>query len=259
VIIAAGAGRPMRLNVPGADREEVWDATRFLTAAHAALCSDAAPPPVARGSRVLVLGAGNTAMDVARTVRRFGAQAVCIDWMDRRFAPVRPDELAEAEEEGVVIRFNTTVAAIDGDPGHARSVRLARTRQRHAGDRPKVVGHAEELEVGLVVMAMGYTLDPALQARTGNVPVARSVPKFVDRRWVASGLLANPAPAHARHQPVGELAIGRETARYAAAAPRTERVWVAGDALTGPATVVDAMAQGKQAALGVIATARVAR
>jgi NADPH-dependent glutamate synthase beta subunit-like oxidoreductase len=72
---------------------------------------------------------------------------------------------------------------------------------------------------------------------------------------VASGLLANPAPEFARHQPVGRLALGRETARYAAAAPRAERVWVAGDALTGPATVVDAMAQGKQAALGVIAAA----
>jgi NADPH-dependent glutamate synthase beta subunit-like oxidoreductase len=42
-------------------------------------------------------------------------------------------------------------------------------------------------------------------------------------------------------------------------AARTDRVWVAGDALTGPATVVDAMAQGKQAALGVIAAAARAR
>jgi NADPH-dependent glutamate synthase beta subunit-like oxidoreductase len=199
-------------------------------------------------------------MDVARSARRLGAHALCVDWMDRRFAPVRADELAEAEAEGVEIRFTTTVEAIEGEPGRLRGVRLARTRQRHAGDRPKPVGRGELVEVDLVVTAMGYDLDPALQPRTGDVPVAKAVPRFIDRRWVASGLLANPAPAFARHEPVGELAIGRETVRYAAAAPRTPRVWVAGDALTGPATVVDAMAQGKQAALGVIAsTVRAAR
>src|SRR5579864_8122217 len=226
---------------------------------HAALAHPGAVGPVAPGARVLVIGAGNTAMDVARTARRFGAQATCVDWMDRRFAAVRPDELAEAEAEGVVIRFSTTVEAIEaieaveGGDGRVGAVRLARTRQRHASGRPKVVGHGERVPVDLVVMAMGYTLDPTLAARSGDVPVAKAVPPFVDRRWVASGLLDNPAPEFARHQPVGALAIGRETARAASAAPRSDRVWVAGDALTGPATVVDAMAQGKQAALGVIA------
>ena len=257
VIVAVGAGRPMRLPVPGADLDGVWDATRFLTEGHAALAHPGDGGPVAPGAHVLVIGAGNTAMDVARTARRFGAGATCVDWMDRRFAPVRPDELTEAEAEGVVIRFNTTVEAIEGDGGRVRTVRLARTEQRHAGDRPKVVARGEQVGADLVVMAMGYTLDPVMKARSGEVPVARSVPAFVDRRWVASGLLANPAPGFARHQPVGRLALGRETARAASAAPRADRVWVAGDALTGPATVVDAMAQGKQAALGVIAaTAR---
>jgi glutamate synthase (NADPH/NADH) small chain len=252
IVVAVGAGRPLRLNIPGVELDGVWDATRFLTAGHAALTAGDALPGVGPGARVLVIGAGNTAMDVARTARRFGAEAVCIDWMDRDFAPVRPDELAEAEAEGVVIRFSTTVEAIEGDTT-VRAARLASTRQRHAADRPKVTHRGERLDADLVVMAMGYTLDRSLDAHTAGVPVARAVPKFVDRRWVASGLLANPAPAHARRQPVGALAIGRETARYAAAAPRSARVWVAGDALTGPGTVVEAMAQGKQAALGVIA------
>jgi glutamate synthase (NADPH/NADH) small chain len=253
VIVAVGAGRPMRLPVPGAELDGVWEATRFLTEGHAALGHASDGAPVAPGAHVLVIGAGNTAMDVARTARRFGADATCVDWMDRRFAPVRPDELTEAEAEGVVIRFNTTVEAIEGDGGSVRTVRLARTEQHRAGDRPKVVARGERIGADLVVMAMGYSLDPVMQARSGDVPVAKSVPSFVDRRWVASGLLANPAPEFARHQPVGRLALGRETARAASAAPRADRVWVAGDALTGPATVVDAMAQGKQAALGVIA------
>ena len=261
VIIAVGAGRPLHLQVPGADLDGVWDATRFLTEGQTALAQgstlDVLTKPHGRPASVLVLGAGNTAMDVARTARRLGADAVCIVWMDRRFAPVRPDELTEAETEGVTIHFNTTLAAIEGEAGCVHTARLSRTRQHHPGDRPTVIGRgAERLDVDLVVMAMGYGIEHTLAERTGDVPIRKTVPSFIDRRWLASGLFANPAPAFARHQPVGALALGRETARVAASAPRSDRVWVAGDALTGPATVVDAMAQGKEAALGVIFAVR---
>ena len=115
---------------------------------------------------------------------------------------------------------------------------------------------ADRIEVDLVVMAMGYELEPTMAERSGDVPVRKGIPAFIDRRWVASGLFANPTPVFARHQAVGALALGRETARISASLARGERVWVAGDALTGPASVVEAMAQGKEAALGVIAATR---
>jgi flavodoxin len=73
-----------------------------------------------------------------------------------------------------------------------------------------------------------------------------------DRRWQASGILANPASAYANHNDVGALALKREVSLWAAALPVSERLWVVGDALTGPATVVEAMAQGRRAARAVL-------
>lgn len=260
IVLAVGAGTPLRLDVPGTDLAGVWDATRFLTEGHDALAqgldlsaldeewgADGGTPTV------LVLGAGNTAMDVARTARRFGARAVCVDWMDRRFAPVRPDELVEAEEEGVEIRFSTTLQSLEGEGGRVVSARLAHTTQKSATAKPAVTGAAPDtLGADIVVMAMGYRIDASVTRWLPDGPLRKEVPSAPDRRWVGSGMLANPAPEFARGRPVGQLALGRESARLGAGSPRSDRVWAAGDALTGPSTVVEAMAQGKQAARGIL-------
>ena len=259
VVVAAGASVPLRLPVPGGDLEGVWDATRFLTAAHAALAQGTSlevltrPATTGKAARVLVLGAGNTAMDVARSARRLGAEAICVDWMDRAYAPVRPDELDEAADEGVDVRFATTVVRLEGDEGRVTTARLVPTRQRKAGSTPEVLDGPEAVEtIDLVVMAMGYRVPPELLEIDGGTLVPRRVGGLPDRRWQGSGIFANPAPPFARHQPVGALARGREHARREAALPRKERTWVAGDALVGPATVVEAMSQGKRAAEAIL-------
>jgi NADPH-dependent glutamate synthase beta subunit-like oxidoreductase len=159
------------------------------------------PPEDGRESvppQVLVLGAGNTAMDVARTARRLGLQAVCVDWVDERFALARPDELAEARHEGVEVRFLRTLARLEGEEGRVRRAALTRTRQNRADRRPKPGrGDPEMLDVDLVVMAMGYRSDPAYRAVLPGTPVAREAGGIPDRRWLASGVLANPAPEFA--------------------------------------------------------------
>ncbi len=265
VVVAAGASVPVRLPVEGGDLEGIWDATRFLQAAQHALATRTAlaelarrpagapGDPATRPARVLVLGAGNTAMDVARSARRLGADAICVDWMDRRFAPVRPDELDEATAEGVDVRFSTTVRRLTGDAGHVVAAELARTRQEVATRPPKVVeGEASVEHVDLVVMAMGYRIAPDVSGIGQGVPVAKTVPALADRRWQASGLLANPAPPFARNRPVGTLALGREHATTLATLPRRPRTWFVGDALVGPSTVVEAMAHGKAAARAIV-------
>ncbi len=262
VIVANGAGSPLVPPVPGTDLDAVWDASRFLTEAGDALATGR-PLPGLGGDRdgsqpgrvptVLVLGGGNTAMDVARSARRLGAHAICVDWMDRRFAPVRPDELEEAEAEGVEVRFTTTLERLEGRGGRVSTAWLCRTRQERADRRPQVQGgSAQPQAVDLVVMAMGYRIDPEMARRWPGVPLAKLVPELPEREWLGSGLFANPAPPYARHQPVGRLAVGRESTRRLAALPRAERLWVVGDALVGPSTVVEAMAQGKEAALAVL-------
>jgi len=109
-------------------------------------------------------------------------------------------------------------------------------------------------------MAMGYRLDPSFAPLSPASPVyRRALSGIADRRWEASGILAESAPEYARHQPVGRLSMGREEARVRAGLPAAERVWVAGDALVGPATVVEAMAQGRAAAHAVLSDRRIAR
>ncbi len=260
VILAHGAGKALRLPVQGGDLGGVVDATEFLGEARAALAEsrrcDLLPPDDGGHSEdpvtVLVLGAGNTAMDVARLARRLGARAICVDWMDRRFAPVRPDELDEATEEGVDIRFCRTLTRLEGSGERVERAVLAETRQASAAKLPTVLDATSVERVDLVVMAMGYRIDPAFGEVAPDKPLARRIPELVDRRFQASGILQGGAPAFARHRPVGELAIIREIGRMSAALGTTERVFVAGDALVGPSTVVEAMAQGRRAAEAVL-------
>lgn len=97
-----------------------------------------------------------------------------------------------------------------------------------------------------------YHIAPGMADLAGNVPVPRVAVGIPDRRWQASGILANPDPDFARHQPVGRLALGRNRARMAAGVAAREGMWAAGDALVGPSTVVEAMAQGQQAARAIL-------
>lgn len=273
VVLAHGAGEPLRLRAPGADLGGVVDATTFLKGAKEATGpgGDVAaftaslglhprdgkasgyPRERRRAPQVLVLGAGNTAMDVARTSRRLGLGAVCVDWVDERYALARPDEVEEARQEGVDVRFLRTVSALEGDHGRVQRALLARTEQSHAGRRPRVLkGTPEVLEVDLVVMAMGYRLEARFSELLPGTPVAKVAAGVPDRRWLASGVLATTASAAANHYPVGRLSLGREVTLDASMFPFRPRVWVAGDALTGPSTVVEAMAQGRRAAAAVL-------
>lgn len=267
VIMAYGAGSPLRLPVPGVELEGVLSATTFLQGSRLALEPGGDPAAFlaglglptdvdgepGTGPQVLVLGAGNTAMDVARSARRLGLRATCVDWLDERFCLTRPDELAEARHEGVDVRFGRTLIALHGDGGRVVAAELARTVQDSAARRPKVrPGDPEALRVDLVVTAMGYRIDPAFAEALPGTPIRREATGVPDRRWTASGILANPASAFANNSPVGELALGREVGLWSAALPRSPRLWTAGDALIGPGTVVEAMSQGRRAAAALL-------
>ena len=261
VLVAAGASAPIHLSVPGSELEGVTDATAFLQGAKHALEPGGNPDgfltqlglAVEGGTRILVLGAGNTAMDVARLARRLGLEATCVDWLDERFALARPDELAEARGEGVDVRFSRTLTSLAGD-GRVARARLAHTAQTMRGATPTVSAtQFDDVEVSLVVMAMGYRIDTDLRSALPTTPVAKKHTGYAPGRWSASGILHNPASSFNHGYPVGAMALDREVGLWAATRAQRERVWVAGDALTGPSTVVEAMAQGRRAAQAILA------
>lgn len=293
VVLAHGAARPLTVNVPGIDLPGVEDATEFLIRAKDALNAGKELRGFRAGSRVLVVGGGNTAMDVARTARRLGAEVVAIEWMDRRFARVRPDELAEARAEGVDVRFTTTLQRLDGDGGGVRTAWLRRTHQSSVKRRPRVLrGAAEAITVDRVVVALGYRVDPSVTGSMVSLPIRAESPAgaIPDRRWTASGIPTGPtfavgtqalqrelglavaaSPVHegwwSRLQSAPAASSARVRATWwariwrrqaeigmaAAPTPRADRVWVVGDALVGPSTVSGAMAQGREAARAIVA------
>jgi glutamate synthase (NADPH/NADH) small chain len=203
VILAHGAPVPIEPSVPGSDLDGVTNATSFLKDGKAALRSheglelfaaacqlpvrDAgvAGPLDVSAPRVLVLGAGNTAMDVARTARRLGLRATCVDWVDERFAIARPDELAQARHEGVEIRFLRTLARLDGEDGRVSRATLTLTRQERADRKPRPLdGHTETIDTDLVVMAMGYRTDAPFARLLPGTPHRREATGLPDRRWL---------------------------------------------------------------------------
>lgn len=249
VVLAHGASIPIRPKVAGLDLAGVEDATSFLKRAKEALRNKTRLQDIDENTAVLVIGAGNTAMDVARSVRRLGGKAIAVDWMDERFARVRRDELAEARSEGVEVRFSTSVEKIEGSSGSVSSALLRHTRQTRADKNPVITDQTTDVfHCKMVIMAMGYRVDASVASKFFNLPRPRPNLKqtIPDRRWTASGVLAVCN--------VGNIAYEREQGLLESRCEQTKRVWVAGDALVGPSTVVGAMAHGKAVADAIVAS-----
>src|SRR6185503_3942666 len=106
------------------------------------------------GRRVVVYGGGNTAMDAARTARRLGAEdAVVVYRRTRDRAPAHDSEIQEALEEGVLVKWLSTVH-------HADEGRLTIERMELGDDGfPRPTGEFEELEADALVLALGQESD----------------------------------------------------------------------------------------------------
>ncbi len=251
VILAAGAAQPTMPRIDGLDLAGVEDATSFLDKAKALIGSEGFKPTLT-GKKVLVLGAGNTAMDVARSVLRLGGTSIAIDWMDERFARGRPDEIADARKEGVDVRFLTTVSKLIGDgSGHVASAELLSTTHTSADTLPTVnAGSGKQIDVDLVVLAMGYRVEEGWRSLSRSVSIGTPPKKggyrMIDRRWLGSGFFAGKPSLAA-------LSYEREHMRVESAFPVSDRIWAIGDLRIGPYTVVASMSQGMSAARGLLA------
>jgi glutamate synthase (NADPH/NADH) small chain len=247
VIAALGAPVPERPRVPGESLEGVIDATTFLTRARKALIEGMILPEI-RGKHVLVLGGSNTAIDVARNILRLGGKPIIIHRREERFSRARPDEIADAKREGVEFRFATNIARLEGQDGKLKRAVLVTTRQNRAGSATETVkGTEQSLEVNILVVATGYSLDSRFSELLGRLPVKQPLSDRLlpDRRWLGSGILTGK-------KQIGNLAWEREYGLRISARPRRQNLWIVGDALIGPSTVVGSMAQGRSAARAIL-------
>ncbi len=218
VLIATGAPTPVILQVPGSDLPGVVTATDFLTAAKLL------GRPYT-GRRVVVIGGGNTAMDAAQTALRLGAEEVTVLYRrSRAELPARQEEVEVAEEEHVRFEFLAApVRFLADDTGHLAGVRCCRMELGPPGPDGRrtpvpVTGEEFDLAADMAVLAIGYDPDPHLRDELQGV-------KLDSRGYIQVD------PATGRTSRLG--------------------VWAAGDVVTGPATVVAAMAKGRQVAMDI--------
>ena len=147
VFVAIGAGLGKRVDIPTRDAARVLDAVTLLHET-----SEGRPPLL--GRRVVVYGGGNTAMDTARTARRLGASETLIVYRrDREHMPAHAFEADEAVEEGVKIRWLTTITEISGSDLTVERMEL------DEGGRPQPTGEFETLSADAVVLALGQQSD----------------------------------------------------------------------------------------------------
>ena len=223
IYVGVGAGLPTFLNIPGENLIGIYSANEYLTRANLmkAYLFPTYDTPIVRGKNVVVLGAGNVAMDSARTAMRLGADHVHIVYRrSREEMPARTAELHHAEEEG--IEFNLLTAPV-----------------RFVGnDKGRVVGmECHKMELG----------EPDESGRRRPVPVKGS--EFTmkcDLAVISVGSGANPLLT----QSTPDLQLSKWG--YIITEPETGKtskkgVWAGGDIVTGQATVILAAGAGRKA------------
>ncbi|KPK88148.1 MAG: dihydropyrimidine dehydrogenase [Bacteroides sp. SM23_62_1] len=227
VYIASGAGTPNFLKIPGENLKGVYSANEFLTRVNLLKGYDFPEydTPVSVGEKVAVIGAGNVAMDAARTSLRLGAREV--DIIYRRTegeCPARLEEIIHAKEEGVVIGELTSPVEILGDKkGNVIGLKCLRMQlgEKDASGRrrPIPIPNTEFIfPVDTVIIAIG---------QKPNQLIAQTTPGLESTRW-------------------GTLVHKEETGETT-----RERVYTGGDVATGAATVILAMEAGRKAAKAI--------
>jgi NADPH-dependent glutamate synthase beta subunit-like oxidoreductase len=154
---AIGAHVSKHVDIPARDAARVLDAVSFLRGV-----STGEAPRL--GRRVIIYGGGNTAMDAARTARRLGAEeALIVYHRDRAHMPAHAFEADEAIEEGVKIKWLTSIKEIVGPSLTVEIMEL------DANGRPRPTGHFEKLEADAVVLALGQQTDSTFLKHVSGV------------------------------------------------------------------------------------------
>jgi heterodisulfide reductase subunit A len=219
VFLGIGAHECTRLGIPGEEGTQgMLDAICFLRESNIAR----QPCP---GRRVVVVGGGNVAIDSVRVARRLGAESVTVVYRrSEAEMPAFADEIQGAREEGVQFRFMAAPVEVLTENNRVTGLRCIQTRlgepDRSGRRRPEPIPGSEfVVDCDAVIPAIGQR---------------------VDLSWAEAACTLECSP---RNLIVVDPASMQTT---------IPRVFAAGDAVSGPATVVEALAAGHRAAEGIV-------
>ena len=226
VYIGTGAGLPHLMHIEGENLNGVYSANEFLTRVNLmrAYKFPQVATPVYIGKNVAVVGAGNVAMDAARTAKRLGADNVYIVYRrSEEEMPARKEEIGHAKEEGIDLRLLTNPTKIIGnDKGWVTGmecIKMELGEPDASGRRSPVEIEGSEyiLDVDMVVMSIGQGPNPLIKATTPDLETNKRGNINADE----FGQTSMPG------------------------------VFAGGDIVTGAATVISAMGAGKKAAQAI--------
>ena len=218
VFLGIGAHDSLGMRIPGEDQTEgIIDAIAFLRAVN--MGRRELP-----GRRVVVIGGGNVAVDAARTAKRLGAESVTVVYRrSEREMPAYPEEIAGADQEGIEISYLTAPVNIRHRDGRVNGMECIRTElgppDASGRRRPVPVGGSEFIIACDVVI-------PAIGQKT------------------ETSFLEN-------HPDLTLTARGTFKVNALTLQTSYPDVFAAGDAVTGPATVVEAVAAGHKAVAAI--------
>ncbi|SES62842.1 NADPH-dependent glutamate synthase [Anaerobranca gottschalkii] len=227
VFIGSGAGLPYFLNIPGENLNGVYSANEFLTRVNLmrAYLHPDWHTPIKVGKKVAVVGAGNVAMDAARTAKRLGAEEVYIVYRrSEEEMPAREEEVHHAKEEGIIFKLLTNPVEILGNEEGwvtgLKCIKMELGEPDSSGRRRPipVEGSEFQLDVDGVIIAVGQGPNPL---------IPRSTPSLETSKW-------------------GNIIADEMTGKTS-----MEGVFAGGDVVTGAATVIKAMGAGKNAAIAI--------
>ena len=225
IFISSGAGLPQFLNIAGENLNGVMSANEFLTRVNLMKAYlKESDTPIYCGKNVVVVGAGNVAMDAARTARRLGAEVTIVYRRSREEIPARAEEVDHAEEEGIRFNLLSNPVSMSGDAdGMVQSVKCIRMSLGEpdaSGRRRPVAIEGSEYDVPTdqVIIALGTSPNPLIR-RT-----------FTKLKFTPKGTIEADENMY-----TGE-----------------EGVYAGGDAVTGAATVISAMGAGRVAAASIL-------
>jgi len=222
VFVGTGAGYPSFMGIPGESLNGVLSANELLTRCNLMHAREfpSYDTPLQPGRRVVVIGAGNTAMDAMRVCRRLGAEKVtCLYRRSKAEAPARAEELHHAEQEGIEFLWLASPVEILGDANRnvcgVRCVRMTLGEPDASGRRrpSPEPGSEFEIEADMVVYAIGTNANPII-GQTSKLGLDQRGYIATDERLTTS----------------------------------IPGVFAGGDIVTGAATVIEAMGAGRRAA-----------
>jgi len=201
--VAIGAHVAKRVDIPGPDAARIVDAVSFLRD------METGEAPVQLGRRVVVYGGGNTAVDVARTAKRLGAEPVIVYRRSRAQMPAHDFEIDEALEEGVVVNWLRTITESDEEGFKIEKMTL------DENGWPQPTGEYETIEADSLVLALGQNVDQSILTNLPGVSLNKKgvVEVGADMATAYAGVFAGGDMVPAERTVTVAVGHGKKAAR----------------------------------------------